>query len=145
MKNAISALLTTLTTALPLSAQATSAAAIPYGTGCLGLTLTSTTLPVFSSNWVLTTTGYLPGALILQGLALAPASIPLPPPFGVGCTLLLASPSLSPLVPIGPSVDFTLAIPNDPSLKGLSVFAQSFAIQPGPWAASNGIEGIVGF
>ena len=144
MKNAILALCSCLLTGLPLTAQSTAASAAPYGTGC-GLTLTSTTLPVFGTGWTLTTTGYLPGSFLVQGLALAPASIPLPPPFAPGCTLLLSAPVLNALPTLGPSTDFTLAIPNDATLKGLPVFAQSFAIPFGPpWTASNGIEGIVG-
>ena len=120
------------------------AAATPYGTGCLGLTLTSD-LPQFGSIWNLTTTGFVPGTLILIGFSTVPASVPLPFPWAVGCTLLIgpATPFLIP-APAPPAV-FSLGVPNDPMLKGAVFYVQSFGLATlPPWSASNGIMATIG-
>jgi hypothetical protein len=142
--NALRASCSALVLGAALAAQ-TPALATPYGAGCLGLTLTST-LPQFSIPWVLTTTGFAPGTLVLTGFSTAPTAVPLPsPPWDLGCTLLILPPITLFVVPaVAPPAVFPVAVPNTASLKGAELYVQSFGITPGPWSASNGIMATIG-
>ena len=126
----------------PLAAQTTPAAVVPSGAGCLGLTLTGTA-PLLAGSWDLTTTGYVPGSLVIQGLSLTTTTVLLPPPFGAPCFLHSEPAVLDVIVPVGPSANYSLAIPATATLKGLHVYAQSFAIG-GIFASSNGLDGTIG-
>jgi hypothetical protein len=121
------------------------ATAVPYGSGCIGLTLASS-LPQFAVPWNLTTDGFVPGTLIVIGFSTAPASVPLPsPPWAPGCTLLIAPPIIAYVVPaVAPPAVFSVPVPNTASLKGAVLYVQSFGIPPGFWSASNGIMATIG-
>ena len=127
------------------------AKATSYGTGCAGLTLTSNA-PIIGGNWDLTTAGLTISDAITFFASSALAN-PIPMPnIGInspGCSVHLNGLLGSLTAPnVTGTATLTIAVPNNPTLKGSILNAQSVALDlslPSLLATSNGLEGWVGY
>lgn len=124
------------------------------GSGCDGLSLSATALPVMGGSWDLELSGIAAPAPIPNflafGLATSPASLAaiLPSLFSPGCEghqdLAFGVFGIGPAA--GGVASVSVPIPNETSLRGYSVTAQGLAINPttGMLGASNGHTAVLG-
>ncbi|MFO1078130.1 MAG: hypothetical protein U1E73_10460 [Planctomycetota bacterium] len=118
------------------------------GSGCHGALLTPLTRPVLGTDWDLRLASLPAGtmlAVIVLGLTNPNTALGAQAP---GCWQF-SSASTSVTVPLpAPNPAYSLALPQDPSMIGLPLFAQSAAFVPNLnplWlATSNGVLGLVG-
>jgi hypothetical protein len=128
----------------PFMARLTSpcaASATSLGGGCASSgganTLVARTLPWTGSTFLADASGLPTSALVVAVTGLSAASLPLPsvlPTGQLGCTLL-ASPDLTSVLVVGNgTAQSSLALPNQPSLAGITLRHQlvPFEILPGP-------------
>lgn len=126
----------------------TLAANTTIGSGCGGLTVSGSTRPVTNSNWNVELTG-IPGGSIIGAILFGTSNPNLA--FGAlapGCTQY-SDAVFAALVPLpAASPAFGLAIPNNPVLVGLNLYAQGVTLTPGanPLGVyfSGGLQGTIG-
>ena len=130
--------------------------ATPYGVGCGGTALSTTSVPSLGGSFPIDVTGATPGSLAYLFLALSPQAAG--QPVGGSCNLYLDPVSLqqaislgvSPLgpIPLPPSgtTTFTLTVPNDPAAAGAHVYLQGavtdMASPIGVWL-TNGLDALL--
>ena len=120
-----------------------------YGQGCGALTL-ACPAAVLGTNWDFTTSNIDPvSPIAVTFFGSSSAALPLDPLGAIGCTAYLGSiiTALS-SVSVGGTAVLPIPLPNDPSLAGGVLFAQSICLTLGNALGiytSNGVTGTLGF
>lgn len=124
-----------------------------FGSGCSG-SAGSVSLATLDQPWLGATfdsraTGMAASSLAVHALGTVPNAVPLPGG-APGCSLFVQPDVLELLVPVSGSVDASIAIPNNPTLVGLSVRTQVIGLELGAGFAltritsSNALELTIG-
>ncbi|MCA8976211.1 MAG: hypothetical protein KDC98_15930 [Planctomycetes bacterium] len=125
------------------------ASALPYGSGCGGLTLAAGSNPWGGRDWTLTASGFSATSLGAVVISLGQDNSALPAPGMPGCSLLVNSSvvlTTALLVPLAGTASFTAAMPLVNGLGGLPMNSQAFALDSATnmVTSSNGIAGKLG-